>query len=980
MSDEVENSEPPSEPPPRRRHGRVRRWVVRPFIWGLLFLAVVVAAALLLVQSRYVRNQAAARLAAAVSEKLGRQIRIGDLDYNFLPLEVEVRDVVIPGSKPGDPPFAYIPYGRVQFSWRDLEQRVLRLEQLEAVEPQIYIQLNPDGTDNLPRWRTEKQGPRRFEVQIGRILLQGGTLRINERRLPLSVEARAVWGRLIGSAERGGEGGDRLDALATAQDVKILLPNALPWRSTVSVKASLDPRQGRARIAGARIAGPDLQTRVAGTIQWRADSRGPRRVDLRVDARGAAQLANRLGYMKEPIEGPFTFRGRIDVRGREWKWSGTASAPRIAVLNRVFRGIGAEIEGNREIVTADVAEAEYAGGQIEGLVVVQVSDEGRPGTPVDLDLALSGLSLQTVIQDQFPGERFPVVSNLDGRIRGNLRYGFNTEAVLRGSGAADLRVEAVHRQSRLPLSTAARLLIEDGIVTSPEIRVTAPAQEAVARNFDLDLERASGGLTWELASRDLGRIAPLLMEDAKPGEERPFWLPTAGQGRLGGEVTFTRDQYAIRMDLDLRNAVTPDLRADVVRGSMLLRPEAIEDLQIALTSGPGEMTVAGRVPLPREGETVAREPMALAVDTRAWPAASVAGFLFPDARGWDLGGLVTGQVNVQGYPENLDGKADFDVADLAVAGAAVGRVRASVLFDGPRIQVTQAVTETPAGNVLVRGTFVAAPAGQEGGTLDFTVDAPELSLAADPFRQITGGRLEGRTSVAAVIGGTFNRPEATVRVLGSGLALAGRPLGEDGGSGTAQALVSWDGRSLRATGSLLGLVTFDGGGGARPAAWRRPRLRRAQRRPAGPGRGPRAAAAAGSSRARSWAASPSTPTSRRRPGRPSCGWPTCGCSTRGTASPASSRSSSISCRTGWRSAPFTWGSRRARPRSSSPVRSGSAKPCRSTCASRAPSRRSGPSSSCHRSTSTATWTSWRPSAAPRTTRPSTGRASCGRAG
>lgn len=809
MSDEVEN------PPPRRRHGRVRRWVIRPFVWGLLFLLVVVVAALLLVQSRYARNRAAGRLVAAVSEKLGRPIRIGDLDYSFLPLAVEVRDVVIPGPKPEDPDFARIPYGRVQFSWRDLEQRVLRLEQLEAVEPEIYIQLNPDGTNNLPRWRREdRQGPRRFEVQIGRILIQGGTVRINERRLPLSVDARTVWGRLIGRAERGGEGGDRLDILATAQDVVTRLPNALPWRGTVSVKGSLDPRQGRAQIAASRIAGPDLQARVEGTVQWRADSRGPRRVNLRVDAKGGAQLANRLGYMKEPIEGPFTFRGRIDVQGRDWKWSGIASAPRIAVLRRVFRDIGAELEGDRETLTADVAGAEYAGGQIEGLVVVDLADEGRPGTPVDLDLALSGLRLQNVIQDQFPGEDFPVVSNLGGTIRGTLRYAFNTEAVLRGSGAADLRVEAVHRQSRLPLTSAARLRIEDGVVSSPEIRVAAPAQEAVARGFELDLENASGGLVWELASRDLGRIAPLLLENAKPGEERPFWLPTAGQGRLAGDVTFDRDRYAVHMNLDLRNAVTPDLQADVVRGSLLLRPEAVEDLQIALTSGPGELTVAGRVPLPREGETVAREPMALVVDARQWPADSVVGFLLPAAEGQELPiqGAVTGRVNVQGYPEDLDGQADFEIPDLVVAGASVGRVRASVLFDGPRIQVTQAVAEAPAGSVLLRGTFVTAPPGQEGGSLDFTIDAPELSLAADPFRQLTGGRLEGRASVAAVVGGTFDRPEVTLRVIGSGLALAGQPLGEDGGSGTAQALVSWDGRSLRATGSLLGLVTFDGGG------------------------------------------------------------------------------------------------------------------------------------------------------------------------
>jgi len=67
-------------------------------------------------------------------------------------------------------------------------------------------------------------------------------------------------------------------------------------------------------------------------------------------------------------------------------------------------------------------------------------------------------------------------------------------------------------------------------------------------------------------------------------------------------------------------------------------------------------------------------------------------------------------------------------------------------------------------------------------------------------------------AVGAVLGGTMERPEATVRVVGTQLALAGKPLGENGSPGTAQALLAWDGESLQATGSLLGLVSFNGGG------------------------------------------------------------------------------------------------------------------------------------------------------------------------
>lgn len=803
-------SETPAGRPPRR-HGRVRRWVVRPFIWGLVLATAALVALLLFIQSPYARRQAAARVVAAVSEKLGRPVRVGELDFTFLPPAVELHDVVVPGPRPGDPDVARAPLVRIQSTWQDLERRVLRLEQVEVIRPDIYLQFNPDGTTNLPEWRTRQDAPRRFELQIGRVLVQDGTLRVNERRLPLSIDAKAVWGRLTGRAARGGEGGERLDALVTAQEVVTTLPNALPYAATVSVRGSLDPRQGRIRIAAGRLVGPDLRARVDGDIVWKQPGR---RAAVRIDARGGARLANRLGYMKEPIAGPFTFRGGVELAGRDLSYSGAIASPRIAVLNREFRGVEADLLGGRDRLDVEVRKAGYAGGNAEGLIAVTVDDGGKPGTLVDLDLTLSGLGLQALIRDQFPDDDFPVVGSLGAEVGGTLRYRFNTEDVIAGSGFADLRVRGVRRRGAVPVSGAVPLRLDRGVVTSEAIRLAAPGQTIEGSGFLLDLDRASGRLGYRLVSRDLGVLTPLLREDARPGEEHPFWLPTAGQGTLAGTVSFVRDEYTARLGLDLRNAVTPDLRADSVRGSLTIRPDAVEDLDLTLAAGQGVMTVAGRVPIPEEGETVAGEPLTLAVEARQWPASSIAGFLLPASvvEERPVRGVVTGRVDLRGQVENLAGQAGFEAVDLAIGDADLGRVQADVTFAGSQVRVNRAVALTAAGNVLVTGAFDGTPGRPGGGTLDFTIDAPSLSLTADPFREALGGRLGGQVSVAAVIGGTLERPEATVRVLGSGLELAGRALGENGRSGTAQALVAWDGESLRATGSLLGLISFDGGG------------------------------------------------------------------------------------------------------------------------------------------------------------------------
>ncbi|RPH53230.1 hypothetical protein EHM82_08755, partial [bacterium] len=364
----------PGGSPPRKRPGRVRRWVVRPFVWGLLLLAVLLAAAVLFVQSPFAHRRAAALVIARTSEYLGRDIRVGRIDYDFFPLAFELYDVVVPGPGPEDPAVARVPLVRGEFAWRDLRQRVLRLEELQIVRPEIYFQFNPDGTNNLPVFRTRRrQGPRRIEFQLGRTIVENGTLQINERRLPLDLRAESIWGRAVGHGDEE-RGLARLDALVTAQDVVATLPRAIPYRFTASAKGSLLLREGRVLLENGRLAGPDLQAQAKGAIDWRREKRG---MELQFEAEGSSTLANRLGYLREPIEGPFHFQGSFTQAGRDWSWSGIATSPRIALQNRVFTDLEADLTGTREAVDVDLERAGYAGGTVRGDIGIEAGGRGE---------------------------------------------------------------------------------------------------------------------------------------------------------------------------------------------------------------------------------------------------------------------------------------------------------------------------------------------------------------------------------------------------------------------------------------------------------------------------------------------------------------------------------------------------------------------------------------------------------------------------
>lgn len=784
----------------RRRPGRVRRWVVRPAVWGLLFLVFLVAAAWFFLESAYAHRRAVSLVIARAQELLNRKIEVGSIDYNVALLSFELRDVVVHGPRPGDPAFATVPLVRVEFSWRDLRQRILRLEQIEVVRPRVYLRFNPDGTNNLPELRSRKGAKRRFEVQIGRILVQDGVLDLDEHRLPLTLDAKAVWGRATGSAERGGEGPGRIDAMVTAQEVVTTLPHAKPYAFTASAKGSFVP--GRIQFTALRIAGPDLKARAIGSYQWKGKDR---RLGLDVEADGWAQLANRLGYAQQPLQGPVDFRGRIERTNETLSYSGTVRSPRFTALGRVFQDIEAGLVGGREGLELDIERAAYAGGTVEGVVSVDYSNKAGEGRPVDLDLTLAKLDFRTVVSDQF-GDDLPVVGDLSGALGGDLVYHFEASEPIRGSGYADIHLDAVHRLNRLPISGDASIAIERGVLSSDNIRLTAPAQTVRGTNFLFDMERGAGHFDFQLASRDVGPLAPLLRGDVKPGEEPPFWVPDQGWGEAAGSVAIANQRFEAAIRLNLNNVVSPVVTADNVHGSLKYSPSAVDDLRLEATAGGGALIVTGRVPLEEEGRRRAPEPLALAIDAHQWPAPGIVAFLAPALKDAGIDGLVSGQLDLGGMPDNLTGRSDVEVANLRIGGPpgiTLGRLRSGISFQGSRVLIDHAVGQTPAGTVLVSGSF-----DTESKAVDLTVDAPELSLAAEPFQDLLGN-VTGQASVAATIGGTLDRPSGTATVRGTRLAVAGRPLGE---AGEAQAGATWDGETLTASGSLLGLATFDGGG------------------------------------------------------------------------------------------------------------------------------------------------------------------------
>lgn len=784
----------------------MRRFLVRPAVWGLLLVAVLASAGLLFVSSHLFRERVASLLTTRLEAYLGRPVTVGDIEVGFLPLTADVYDFTIAGPHPGDRPVVHVPFARLTFSWRALREREVRFEQVDVDRPTVYIEMRPDGTTNLPIPRRRQGGrPARVVVSIGHALVQEGTFQFNDRRVSLTVDARAVWGRLTGG-ERGRFNQDVLEVSATAQEVVTRLPDARPYPMTFAGRGEISVPSGRVTLLEARAASPALSARAAGAIGWRNE----RTVDLAFEGEGDTALLNLLGYLEEPITGRFSTAGRY-LSGRDLPFTvtGRLRSPGIGILGREIREVESSYAIDRSRVAFDVEKALYAGGRVEGPVTVDLAaPRNAAGRPVEIDLAVHDLSVQSFLRDQFP-EQFAVpvpVVELAARGTGPVRYRFLSARPLAGQGRADL-VLAPTRERGLPLTGPLPLRLDAGVLSSGPLHLVTGAQ-TIDGTFTFDLERARGSADYRLVSADLAGLSPLLPPPAA-GEEPAFWWPSAGRGTAWGTVAIVGESYTAGVELDLAPVTTPALAADRVTGSLTLTPTAVSGLDLTLLARGGTLAVRGQVPIPQEGRP-GTGGLQLAVEAERFPVADTAFFLPAGLGLEEARGRVSGRVDLGGELDALTGRAHVEAADFALSsfpeGLSFSRVTGDVTFDGDRVNIERAAAESPAGVLLARGSFSQGDA--ENGRLDLMVDAPVLALDEEPLVGLLPSDLKGELSFQATVAGTMERPEVRALATMRRLAVAGRPLGED----QAQLEGTWNGETLTASGRLGELLLLEGGG------------------------------------------------------------------------------------------------------------------------------------------------------------------------
>ena len=792
-----------SKPEARRRPGRLRRWLVRPLIWFLVLLLVVVSGALIYISSEGFERRVETLVERRASEALGRSVRLEGLDLHLLSLSAVASGLRVDGVTPDHPPVLTSRRVTVDLSLLDLsvwggEPTGVRLEELILEEPRFELSYGEDGASNLPDLPSGGGGGG-VEIQLGRLSVYDGVFVYDEQRVPLHLDARGVRGWLAG--KRGGEGPYR--ARISAATMATALPGLEPFSPAVTLEGRIHP--DRLDLVAGTLEAAEFRTDLSGRVRWRE------RVEVHLDvkARVGAVWAHRLGLLEVPVEGSVELDGGVDWTSEGWRYGGRLRSERVEWMDLRVEEIRGRLDGGAEGLRVEIASARHAGGSLEGAFVLDLTEEGAAdggggggdgdgdgdGWPARLEVRAEDLALRRLL-NQLGLE----LQGAAGRVSADLRYAFSTASIWKGDGGGRVDIRGVRRPSDpLELQGEAPVRIRRGVLRVAGARLTASAQSATA-DVVYDLDRRTGAVRYRLDTEDLPELASILRPElAARSEPVPPWWPRRGRGLVAGTLDLGPDRTLGRLTFDLTEVATEDLAVDRLTGSFEHDPERLGALELRAERGGGELWVTGEVGL--GDETVSRLSWDLEIGSAGWPVATL-GPLVPGFQ--SLEGGLNGRLSLGGTFEEPVVDGTLWAEPLRWGAHVVDRAEVELAWAARAGRIERLVLVGPPGRLTGFGTL-----DLETGDLDARLEASELILERSETVADLAGRLEGTVTLEATLGGTLDRPSVHLRLRGGDLALGGRPLGR---GGTADLAARWEDERLEARGSLLGLMSFEGGG------------------------------------------------------------------------------------------------------------------------------------------------------------------------
>lgn len=167
----------------------------RILLFGAAVVILVVGAAYIVIHTTAFNRFVLEKVVEQAQEATGSQVEIRSMQIHWDHLGVDLYGVVIHGSGPQTgPPFLTADHIGVGLKIISILRKKVDLRELIIDNPSLDLRINARGDSNLPKPASSKPSTNPvdtlFTLAIGHLVVNSGTIRYNDQRVPLAVDLR----------------------------------------------------------------------------------------------------------------------------------------------------------------------------------------------------------------------------------------------------------------------------------------------------------------------------------------------------------------------------------------------------------------------------------------------------------------------------------------------------------------------------------------------------------------------------------------------------------------------------------------------------------------------------------------------------------------------------------------------------------------------------------------------------------------------
>lgn len=375
-------------------------------IWASAFLFI---GALIFIWNTGMANLWLRRAVVAQIEKsTGTQVELGRFQLRLWGLHVELGNLTLHGLEDrGMPPLAHADRVSAKVRIVSIFSQKYALDELILDKPEVAIRYDANGKSNVPTpphaaaaprpWREEL-----FDLQIGKLQINDGTIFYNDVQAPLAAEGDNFDFVMdyVAGGDKSAPGKDVYAGKLSWEKVEVAAKRFMPFRSDIAAKFTMS-RDGLS-LDQLRVKLPHSE------VDMRAEMASFASNDWNLHYRGELALEDVRTILRKPTtpDAHLEFTGTANVTKGEWTGAGHFDGSEIDLPYVWFHTEGMEAWGDYQISTTELTvpelHAKALGGTLEARLAMQFKSAA-----FRVDSKLRGMSLAQIFA-ALENPNFPV--------------------------------------------------------------------------------------------------------------------------------------------------------------------------------------------------------------------------------------------------------------------------------------------------------------------------------------------------------------------------------------------------------------------------------------------------------------------------------------------------------------------------------------------------------------------------------------------